>query len=124
MLKRILLTGAMIVSAPAWAQGQTTPSTPPPADQPAAGTPATSAQIAAVVDSQFPTYDKDGDGALNAAEFATWMTALRTASNPGATTDGATLAKWANAAFAQADVDQSKSVSKAEFVSFLSKGQG
>ena len=121
MLKKVLLAGAILISAPVLAQTQS------PADPvaPSPTAPAANAQqVASVVDSQFPNYDKDGDGTLNAAEFATWMTALRTASEPKATTDAATLAKWADAAFTQADTDQSKSVSKVELIGFLSKGQG
>lgn len=150
MLKHVLLATAMLVSVPALAQDQTTPTPPPtdsqtapadqsmpaPADQtapadpstagqPAAGTPATGPQqIATVVDSDFPTYDKDGNGTLDAVEFNTWMTALRQASDPKAASDATAMKRWSTVAFAQADIDKSKSVSKSELVGFLSKAQG
>ena len=87
-----------------------------------AATPAGSDQVASIVDSEFPTYDKDGSGSLNKAEFAAWMNALKAK----AAADGAPAAKpdvkWNEAAFKQADADQSKSVSKEELAGFLNSG--
>lgn len=74
-----------------------------------------------IINREFAGYDKDGDSALNEAEFDAWMVALKKASDP--TTDAAApdtktyLAK----AFAQADADKSKTVSKAELTAFLSQ---
>lgn len=82
----------------------------------AAGTPA-----ADIINAEFGSYDKDGDGVLNAAEFAAWMVALKKVSDP--TTDSASPAMntYLAQAFAQADADKSKTVSKAELTAFLSQ---
>jgi len=85
-----------------------------PAAQPAAADQST--QVAAILDSEFPTYDKDKSGSLNKSEFASWMDALKTKSDPAAKPD----AKWNEAAFKQADKDASKAVSKEELAGFLS----
>jgi hypothetical protein len=86
-----------------------------PAAQPAAGPD----QVASVVDSQFGTYDKDADGKLSAAEFGTWMVALKSQTDPATDADSPATKKWNQAAFAQADTDKSKSVTKAELTGFL-----
>ena len=88
-----------------------------PAEQPATGS-----QVAQVVDTEFPTYDKDGDGKLSQMEFSAWMVALKTKSDPATKADSPATKKWNTAAFAQADTDKSKSVSKDELTGFLSKG--
>ena len=74
-----------------------------------------------MVNTEFPTYDKNSDGNLSKTEFASWMTALK-AADPNAKKDAAADKKWNDAAFAQADSDKSKSVSKDELTGFLSKG--
>jgi hypothetical protein len=84
--------------------------------------PATGSQVAQVVDSEFPTYDKDSDGNLNQIEFSAWMVALKTKSDPATKADSPATKKWNTAAFVQADADKSKSVSKDELTGFLSKG--
>lgn len=82
----------------------------------AAGTPA-----AEIINREFGSYDKDGDGGLNSAEFNAWMVALKTASDP--TTDAASPATrtYLSEAFTQADADKSKTVSKTELTAFLSQ---
>lgn len=80
-------------------------------------------QIAQVVETEFPTYDKNADGALNSSEFGSWMVALRTASDPATKAGSKEMKAWTSSAFAQADIDKSKSVSKAELTGFLAKGQ-
>jgi len=82
----------------------------------AAGTPA-----ADIINAEFGSYDKHGDGVLNAAEFDAWMVALKKASDP--TTDAASPAMktYLAEAFAQADADKSKTVTKAELTAFLSQ---
>jgi len=92
------------------------PATQP--QQPAAG----KDQIAQVVESEFPTYDKDGSGALSSTEFASWMVKLKTDTDPATKADSSTTKKWIAQAFAQADSDKSKTVSMAELESFLSQG--
>lgn len=152
MLKFTPLAGAMLIAAPAIAQqaptdaqslqpssaspaGQTTPTTPVPADpatMPAApvdaapvGQPVTGAdQIAQVVEAEFPTYDKDADGTLNTAEFGAWMVALRSATDKSVTADSKSMKTWTKTAFAQADADKSKSITKTELTGFLASNKG
>ncbi|WP_294310683.1 EF-hand domain-containing protein [uncultured Sphingomonas sp.] len=147
MMKFAFLGAAMMVSAPVLAQvtpapAQTTPAAPQAAPattadaaqtaQPAADASvstqgqvqANGSQIAQVVDTQFPTYDKDGDGKLNKAEFAQWMVALKSQTDPSTKADAPATKKWVGSAFAQADTDKDKTVSKTELTGFLSQGQG
>lgn len=152
MMKYAFLGAAMMVSAPVLAQvtpapGQNTGATPQtapattadpmqtaqPTAEPAAPTQAapaeaqvqaTGSQIAQVVDTQFPTYDKDGDGKLNKAEFAQWMVALKSQTDPSTKAESPATKKWVGSAFAQADTDKDKEVSKTELTGFLSQGQG
>ena len=94
------------------------------AAQPATTQPATGAdQVASVVETEFPTYDANKDGKLEKAEFASWMVKLKQASDPKATATDAKTKSWVASAFAQADKDKSKSVSKPELIGFLSQGQ-
>lgn len=146
-MKFAFLGAAMMVSAPVLAQvtpapAQTTPAAPQAAPattadaaqtaQPAADASvstqgqvqANGSQIAQVVDTQFPTYDKDGDGKLNKAEFAQWMVALKSQTDPSTKADAPATKKWVGSAFAQADTDKDKTVSKTELTGFLSQGQG
>lgn len=83
------------------------------AQQPASG----QAQVAQVVETDFPSFDKDSNGELSEAEFSDWMLKLRQAS--GDKTAPTELKSWASAAFAQADKDKSKAVSKVELTTFL-----
>ncbi|MEH3158016.1 MAG: EF-hand domain-containing protein [Sphingomonas taxi] len=101
-----------------------TQATPAEPTQSAAAQPASGAdQVASVVETEFPTYDANKDGKLEKAEFASWMVKLKQASDPKASATDAATKSWVNAAFAQADKDKSKSVSKPELVGFLSQGQ-
>lgn len=102
-------------------QQQTAPDPAAPATPAAPANPAD--QVAQVVDSQWATYDGNGDGKLSKAEFVAWMTALR-AQAPGGDKSAAETRKWADTAFAQTDTDKSKSVSKDELTAFLSKNPG
>lgn len=86
-----------------------------------AGQPASGTQIAQIVEAEFPKYDKDGKGQLTEKQFGEWMVALRSASEPGVTADKPEVKSWVKQAFAQADKDKSKAVTKAELTSFLSK---
>jgi hypothetical protein len=101
------------------------PETAAPADQaaaepaPAARQPASAQQVAQIVEQDFPTYDKDADGALKADEFGAWMVALRSASEPAFTGESAADKEWIGKAMAAADTDQSGSVNKAELTGFL-----
>ena len=86
-----------------------------------AGQPASGAQIAQIVEAEFPKYDKDGKGQLTEKQFGEWMVALRSASEPGVTADKPEVKSWLKQAVAQADKDKSKAVTKAELTSFLSQ---
>lgn len=185
MLKTVLLASAMLVSAPAFAQDQSTTGTSPttssgsmtpaqdattapqqqspttapadtttaqpaqdatvadqsatppaadpntatqsaPAEQaqasPAPASPAASPadQVASVVNTEFPSYDKNSDGNLDKTEFGSWMVALKTASDPSTKATDPATTKWVDGAFASADSDKSKAVSKDELTSYLS----
>lgn len=101
---------------------QTMPSTTPA--QTATTQPATTGdQVAQAVGGEFGTYDKDGNGVLSESEFGAWMVALKTASDPSTKAEASATKKWIGAAFAQADTDKSKSVSKTELTGFLSQGK-
>jgi len=80
------------------------------------------AQIAQVVNTEFPTYDKDKSGTLNQSEFGAWMIALKEKSDPSTKPDSPATKAWVSQAFASADKDKSKSLSKAELTGFLTQG--
>ncbi len=111
-------------ATPAQSSTAATPADSSLAGKPA-GTPVTGpAQIAQVVDTEFPTYDKNTDGNLDKGEFGTWMVALKTASDPTTKADAPATKTWVGTAFTSADKDKSNVVSKAELTSFLSKSAG
>lgn len=123
-------------SEPAPAPDTTTPTNPAPAPAPApdtsaptaaaepapSGAAATPAQIAQIVEAEFPTYDADTNGDLNEAEFAAWMKKLRAATEPGVDPESADVKTWIGQAFAAADADKSGAVNKTELTGFLSRG--
>lgn len=100
-----------------------TPAVPATPATPAA--PTTSAEpravtVQRVVDAEFPTYDANTNGNLESDEFSKWVLALYDRSgDANAPKDEAAKAKWAKAAFASADTDKNKSISKAEMNTFL-----
>jgi hypothetical protein len=142
MLKYAMLAGAALIAAPVLAQTTaTSPQTSPssggaaaevlqsgtptdavPMQSAAREQPASSSQVAQVVDTEFPTYDKNGDGKLSAAEFGGWMVALKSKTDPSTKPDAPDTKKWVSAAFTQADADKNKSLTKAEVTSFLTQG--
>ena len=106
--------------APAPQPAETAQQPAPAQPAPAAQQPATSqSQVAAVVSTEFGTYDKDANGALDATEFASWMTALRVAAEPSFQPQSAEATTWFGQAFAQADADKNQTVSQAELTIFL-----
>lgn len=148
MLKYALLASALAIGAPALAQDMTTPApaqeapaapaqTDPAQQAPQAAPDASTAsaptqqapaaagpaQVAEVVKAEFPTYDKDSSGSLNDTEFASWMGALRKASEPTVDTASAEVKTWIEGAFASADADKNKSVTEGELTTFLTAGQ-
>lgn len=114
-------TPAPIAPAPNAQAANPAPAAPATAEV-APAAPAPGAGIAAVVNAEFGTYDKNGDGKLSKTEFSGWMFALKQKADPAAKDDAANKA-WTTQAFAQADSDKSKSVSKDELTNFLSQGQ-
>jgi hypothetical protein len=100
-------------------------STPPnegTATPPNEGTAATPAQIAQIVDQEFPTYDSDANGELSETEFAAWMKKLRVATEPGVDPESEAVKSWIGQAFAAADADKSTGVNKTELTGFLARG--
>ena len=111
------------VADPSMSPAQTAPSqTSAPAQTAEATQPASGTQVAQVVDTEFPTYDTNKDGKLSTVEFAAWMVALKTKTDPTTKATAPETKKWVAAAFAQADTDKNKSLSKPELTSFLSQG--
>lgn len=100
------------------APAQTAPASPAPSSSAAA----TPAQIAQIVETEFPTYDGDKSGDLSAAEFGAWMKKLRTAQDPAVDPESADVKSWIDQAYGAADADKSGSVTKEELVAFLSRG--
>mgnify|MGYP003630376378 CR=1 FL=1 len=138
MIRTFLLTTALAVAAPATAQQtmtpdaatpQTAPMTPvqPETTTPQPATPASpGAAVATIVDTEFPAYDTDSDGALNQTEFSRWMVALKAQETKatGQTLPAEQVTAWANGAFTTADVDKNMMISKPELVTYLSGGAG
>lgn len=103
---------------------------PAPAAEPAPSAPvadaapvdARVATVTQLVETEFPTYDADKNGDLTQPEFTKWVLALHSKAEEAkaaAKMDEPAKAKWAKNAFATADVDKSKKVSKAELTTFL-----
>ncbi len=131
MVRILLLSAAIAVTAPAMAQTApeqgAMPAVPASPVQPQPASPANPANaVASIVDSEFPAYDANKDGQLDQSEFARWMVALKTqemkATGSQLPTDQ--VMAWANGAFSTADKDKSVSVSKPELISYLSGGAG
>ena len=151
MLRTLLCTAAMAITAPAMAQAtmeqgsspaapqSATPAAPTAPAQPQGSTPAAPAQpqgatpaapaspansIASIVDAEFPAYDVNKDGQLDQPEFSRWMLALKDQEmkSTGNTLPADQVTAWANGAFTSADKDKSANVSKPELISYLSGG--
>jgi hypothetical protein len=108
--------------------GATTPAQPAPAQSAQAGTTepgaaAGGSQVAQIVEREFASYDKDGDGKLSQIEFSAWMVALKSASDPTTKADAPETKQWVGAAFTQADADKNRGITKTELTGFLSQGQ-
>ena len=138
MIRAILFTTALALTAPAMAQ-QTmgadpamppaTPQTAQPAApaQPQSATPAQpapAASVASIVDSEFPAYDANSDGQLDQSEFSRWMVALKSQEMKatGQQLPADQVTAWANGAFSTADADKSSMISKPELITYLSAG--
>ncbi|MFM9978118.1 MAG: EF-hand domain-containing protein [Sphingomonadaceae bacterium] len=110
---KTFLMGAAVAMLGSSAMAQVMDPAPSPAAPPAAP-----ADARAIVASEFPSYDKDSDGALSKAEFDGWMTAIRERSGETPMAEKEQNA-WLKGAFATADADKSKSVSQDELTTFL-----
>jgi len=145
MFRYALLIGSIALSGPTLAQ--TTPQTATGRSDAATGTPAramqtpsagamqpapstqpapqavTGDQVAQVIDAEFPSYDKNSDNLLSPMEFGAWMVALKAKSDPTMAPGTPAAQKWVDAAFAQADTDKNKTLTKTELTGFLSQGQ-
>ena len=127
-MKSVLIAASMIaLTSPAFAQmSGPAPSSPPvsspqsstPLTDSAAPAPAPATDPKAIIASEFPTYDKDGNGALAKAEFDTWLTALKEKSGD-TTMKPADKSSWLKTAFTTADKDKSKGVSLTELTEYL-----
>ncbi|HET9510875.1 MAG TPA: EF-hand domain-containing protein [Sphingomonas sp.] len=125
--------GEPIAGAPT-SDPATTPSAPATSTAPASTASATTTepaspvtgetQIAQVVGTEFPSYDKNSDKSLDKAEFGQWMVALKSASDPATKAADPATKKWVDGAFASADTDKSKTVSQVELTKYLSQGAG
>jgi hypothetical protein len=91
-------------------------STPPAESAAPAAAPASDPK--AIIASEFPTYDKDGNGSLAQSEFDTWLMALKEKSGDTAMKP-ADKSSWLKTAFTTADKDKSKGVSLAELTEYL-----
>lgn len=83
---------------------------------------AKAATVAQIIETEFPNYDADKSGDLNQGEFSKWVLALHSkAEQAQAATAMGTKARaiWAKNAFATADADKSKKISKVELKAFL-----
>jgi hypothetical protein len=133
-----IAVGALAIATPALAQtsgnaasapmSQTPPASDPmtsgqssPEAAPAAPGPAAPADPKAIIAAEFPTYDKDNSGGLNATEFGTWLTALKEKSG-GAAMKPSEKSTWLKGAFTTADADKDKAVSQAELATYLTAG--
>jgi hypothetical protein len=92
------------------------------AADPAASTGAGASPVAAVIDSQFPTYDKDKSGTLSGPEFKQWIADLKAQemTSEGKPADPAVAKQYAATAWKAADKNKDGTVSKDELTAFLS----
>ncbi|HEX8384012.1 MAG TPA: EF-hand domain-containing protein [Sphingomonas sp.] len=111
---------APITAAPAPVAPVTSPASPVTSTSAAPQPASSDAEVAAIVAREFPAYDKDASGGLSAGEFGAWMVRLKAIADPALQPDAPSTRTWLGAAFAQADLDKSRSVTLAELTGFLS----
>ncbi|MCF8706589.1 EF-hand domain-containing protein [Rhizorhapis sp. SPR117] len=132
MIRTLICSTALILAVPAIAQTAAEPvpqqempgasgQVPSEPAEPSQAQGASTVDVAAVVDGEFPTYDSDKSGDLDQSEFAQWMTTLKKAemASTGNVLGDQELTAWVGAAFTMADQDKSKTVSKNELVTYL-----
>ena len=130
MIRAILFTTALALTAPAMAQqtmGADPAMSPAAPAQPQSATPAQpapAASVASIVDSEFPAYDANSDGQLDQSEFSRWMVALKSQEMKatGQQLPADQVTAGANGAFSTADADKSSMISKPELITYLSAG--
>jgi hypothetical protein len=152
MIRIAFLTGFAVLAAPALAQhdqhhpsaSQTAPpEAAAPATPPAAAAPETppasavppsepqapgqsrqpsSAEVGAMVESEFPRRDGDGNGSLDQSEFSAWLGEL-VARSPSASSSPGDMDARIQGAFAQTDADGNGSVSAAEMTALLARAR-
>ena len=94
------------------------PASSAPAPDTTAAAPTPASDPKAIIASEFPTYDKDGNGALSKAEFDAWMVALKEKSGDTAMKPADKTA-WLKTAFTTADKDRNMGVSLTELTDYL-----
>lgn len=121
MIRTLFCTAALVIAGPAFAQAAASGGAAATPEQPAQAQQSQTVDVAAVVNSEFPTYDADKSGELSQAEFSTWMTTLKKAeiATTGQKLADNEISAWAGAAFSMADKDKSTAVSQTELVSYL-----
>lgn len=106
------------MTEPATAAPVTEAAQPAPATADAAAAPT---DPAAILKTEFPSYDKDSSGDLNQTEFTTWMTALKAANPQKTAMTPAQETAWLTQSFTDADKDKTKTITLAELTSYLIK---
>jgi hypothetical protein len=106
-----MLTQALLAAMLTVPQTATPAEPPPPAEQ-----------VAAAVDREFAGYDTDADGKLDEAEFGRWMVALKAQTDPATDAEAPATKSWNKAAFAHADTDRSRTLTKAEVTGLFTPG--
>lgn len=140
MMRTLLIASALAAAAPAVAQtamdqganatpaqpqASTSPTTAPQPAAPQTAAPATTPDsIASIVEAEFPAYDANKDSQLDQSEFSRWMTALKDQEmkSTGSMMAADQLTTWVSSAFSTADKDKSANVSRAELITYLSRG--
>jgi PPE-repeat protein len=114
-------TTAQATPAPQTETAQPTPAQPAAtaSAEPAAQPAATQDQVAQAVSRDFGTYDKDANGTLSQAEFGSWISTLRKASEPTFKPGSPEAETYVGQAFAATDLDKNKSIDKTELTTFL-----
>lgn len=117
------MPGTQPVPADRPMRGAATPGTPPPAAEAAQPTPRPDpAKLPA--EAQFARYDANGDGALDKAEYGSWLAALRTAKEADFKADTPESRAWIDSSFIATDADRDQKVSREEWTRFLTPTDG
>ncbi|MGN7999163.1 hypothetical protein [Sphingomonas sp. 22176] len=99
-------------------QGTEAPGSPPPAVEAAQPTPRPD-PAKLPIETQFARYDANGDGALDKAEYGSWLVALRTAKDADFKPETPEAKAWIDRSFIGADTNRDDKISREEWVRFL-----